>query len=102
MRQDLTSLVVMQIQVVFCVDAQIIHIDLKPFLRDHVGKDMVHECLEHRRSIAETKKHDCGFIEAEGSDECGLRLIFCSNANVVISPPDIKFGEESGVFHIIN
>ena len=84
------------------MDAQIIHVNLKPFLSDHVGEDMVHECLEHQRSIAETEKHDCGFIEAEGSDECGLPLIFFSNADVVISPPDVKFGEESGVFHIID
>ena len=63
---------------------------------------MVHECLECRRSIAETEKHDCGFIEAEGSNECGLPLIFFVNVNIIISPSDIKFGEEGGVFHVIN
>ena len=84
------------------MDAQIIHVDLKPFLQDHISEDMIHECLECWRSIAETEKLDCGFIEAEGSDECGLPLIFFSNANVVISPSDIEFGEESGVFHVIN
>ena len=63
---------------------------------------MVHECLEHWRSIAETEKHHCGFIEAEGSNECGLPLIFVTNANIVISSLDIKFGEECGVFHVID
>ena len=63
---------------------------------------MVHECLEHWRSIAETKKHDCGFIEAKGSNECGLPLIFFMNVNIVISPSEIKFGEEGGVFHVID
>ena len=63
---------------------------------------MVHESLEHGRSVAETKKHDCGFIEAKRSDECGLPLILFTNANIVISPSDVKFGEESGVFHVIN
>ena len=63
---------------------------------------MVHECLECRRSIAETEKHDCGFIEAEGSNEYGLPLIFFANANIVISPSDVEFGEEDGVFHVID
>ena len=63
---------------------------------------MVHEGLECQRSIAETEKHDCGFIETEGSNECGLPLIFFINANVVISPSDIELGEVGGVFHVIN
>ena len=37
---------------------------------------MVHEGLECGRSIAETEKHDCGFIETEGSsDVVGLGLV---------------------------
>ena len=63
---------------------------------------MVRESLERGRSVAETEKHDCGFIETERSDECGLPLIFFVNANIVISPSDIKFGEESGVFHVVD
>ena len=63
---------------------------------------MVHEGLECGGSVAETEKHDCGFIETERSDECGLPLIFFTNANIVISPSDVEFGEESGVFHVIN
>ena len=63
---------------------------------------MVHECLECRRSIAETEKHDCGFIEAEGSNERSLPLIFFVNVNVVISPLYIKFGEEGGILHVID
>ena len=63
---------------------------------------MVHECLKCRRSIAETEKHDCGFIEAEGSNEHCFPLIFFLNANVVISPSYIKFGEEGGILHVID
>ena len=93
---------VMQVQIIFCVDAQIVHVDLKPFLRDHVGEDMVHEGLECRRSIAETEEHGCGFIETEGSNECGLPRIFFINVNVVISRSDVELGEEGGVFHVID
>ena len=84
------------------MDAQIVHIDLEPFLRDHVGKDMVHEGLECWRSIAEAKKHNGGFIETKGSNECGLPLIIFANMNIVITPSDVEFGEEGGVFHVID
>ena len=55
---------------------------------------MVHECLESQWGIAETEKHDCGFIKAEESDECGFPLIFLSNANVVVTPLHIELGEQ--------
>ena len=63
---------------------------------------MVHEGLEGWRSIAETEKHDCGFIETEGSNECSFPLIFLSNANVVVPSLYVELGEEGGVFHVIN
>ena len=47
---------------------------------------MVHEGLESQWGIAETEKHDCGFIEAKGSDERSFPLIFLSNVNVVVTP----------------
>ena len=63
---------------------------------------MIHEGLERRGSIAKTKKHDCGFIETKESNEGGLPLILFANANIVITPSDIEFGEESGVFDVID
>ena len=84
------------------MDAQIVHIDLKPFLRDHVGEDMIHECLEGQWGITEAKKHDCRFIETKGGDKCCLPLIFFSNANVIITPSHIEFGEKGGILHVVD
>ena len=63
---------------------------------------MAHECLESWWGIAETEKHDCGFIKTEGSDECGLPLIFLLNMNVVVTLSYVELGEESGVLHVID
>ena len=63
---------------------------------------MVHEGLEGWWGIAETEKHDCRFIEAKGSNEHSLPLIFLSNVNVVITPSYIKIGKEGGILHVIN
>ena len=57
------------------MNAKIIHIDFKPLFTNHVQEDMVHKGLEHRRCIAKTKEHHCGFIKTEGSDEGCLPLI---------------------------
>ena len=53
--KDSTSLLVVQFQVVFSVNAQILHVDLEPFFGNHVSKDMVHKHLKCWWSIAETK-----------------------------------------------
>ena len=81
---------------------QIIHIDLEPSLGDHVSKDMIHEHLKCWRGVAEAKEHYSGFKEAERSDEHCFPLVFLPNANVVIAPSNIKFGEQCGVLHIID
>ena len=81
---------------------QVVHIDLEPSLGDHVRKDMIHECLKSRRSVAEAKEHDSGFKKAERSDECRFPLVFLLNANVDITPSNIKFREQCGVLHIID
>ena len=63
---------------------------------------MVHESLEGGGSVAEPKEHDGGFEESHGGNESGFPLVFLLDANVVISPTNVKFGEQGGFFHVIN
>ena len=92
----------MESYIILGVDSHVVHVDLKPLLWKHICKDMVHESLEGGGSIAEPKEHDGGFKESHGGDESGLPLIFLSDANVVISPTNVEFGEQGGFFHVIN
>ena len=73
---------------------QVVHIDLEPSFGNHIGENMIHECLKRRRSVAEPKKHDSGFKEAERGDERCFPLVFLPDANVVITPSNIKFRSE--------
>ena len=82
--------------------SQVVHIDLEPSLGDHVGKNVIHECLKSRRGIAESKKHYGGFEEAERSDERCFPLVFLPDANVVITPSNIKLSEQSRVLHVVD
>ena len=81
---------------------QVVHIDLEPSLRDHICKDMIHEHLKSRRSVTKAKEHHGGFEEADRSDECCFPLVFLPNTNIVITPPNIKLGEQCGVLHIVD
>ena len=92
----------MEGNVVFSVDAEVVHVDFQPFLSQHVGEDVIHECLEHGGSIAESKKHDSGFEESHGGNESGFPLILLLDVNVIISPMNVEFGEQCGLLHIID
>ena len=61
------------------------------------GKD---ETLTSYRN--KTEEHDSGFKETKGGDKCGFPLILFVNADVVVSPSNIKLGEQSGILHVIN
>ena len=84
------------------MDAEVVHIDLKPTFSDHIGKDVVHKHLECGWGIAEPKEHDCGFKESERSDKRSLPLICFPNSDVVIPPMDIKLGEQGGILHVVD
>ena len=88
--------------IILGVDSHIVHVDFEPLLWEHVCKDVIHECLECGGSIAESKEHDGGFEESHGGNESGFPLIFLSNVNVVISPVNVKFGEQGGFFNVID
>ena len=92
----------MESYIILGVDSHVVHVDLKPLLWKHICKDMVHESLEGGGSVAEPKEHDGGFKESHGGDESGLPLIFLSDVNVVISPTNVKFGEQGGFFHVVD
>ena len=88
--------------IILGVDSHLMHIGLKPLLWEHIHEDMVHESLEGGGGIAESKEHDGGFKESHGGNESSFPLILLLNANVVISPTNVEFGEQGGLLHVID
>ena len=68
----------------------------------HIGKHVVHKCLEYRWGIAETEEHYCGFKEPKGGDEHSLPLVRFMDSNVIVPPAGVGFGEKGGVFHVVD
>ena len=100
--EDTSSVFMMEGYIILGVDSHVVHIDLKPLFWKHICEDMVHESLEGGGSVAESKEHDGGFEESHGGNEGGFPLVFLLDANVVVSPANVKLGEQGGLLHVIN
>ena len=88
--------------VIFSVDTDVIHVNFQPFFCYHVGEDVVHKGLECRQCIAKSKEHHCWLKKSQGGNEGSFPLVFFMNADVVIAPSDVKLHEEGGIFHVVN
>ena len=62
---------------------------------------MVHVGLEGGRRVAESKKPYGWLIESKGGGEGHFPAVFRLNKDVVISPSDVKFGENLAVFEFV-
>src|SRR6266436_480001 len=74
-------------------DEDVIQVDTDYTLRDQILEYLVHHGLESGWAVGETKEHDQGFENSSVCAESGLPLITFLDADVVVSPSDIKLGE---------
>ena len=63
---------------------------------------MVYECLKCRESITESEEHDSGFKQTHGGDKGSPSLVLLSDVDIVVSPANVEFGKQGGLFHVIN
>jgi hypothetical protein len=54
----------------------------------------VHHHLKGGRRVSEPEEHDCGLEKSFGGKESSFPLISVFDVDVVISPSDIKLGEQ--------
>ena len=76
------------------VDEEVIHVDDKPSFCNHIVKGIIHKVLEGGRGISETKEHYGWLEESFVDDESGFPLMSVLDSDIVVSPLDVKFGED--------
>ena len=59
--EDSSGSFVVEGEIILGVDVHVVHVDLKPFLSDHICAYVVHKCLEHGGCVGESKEHDSWF-----------------------------------------
>jgi hypothetical protein len=80
----------------------VIHIDENLPGGNEVTKDGVHHGLKYSRGIGEAKKHDKGSKHATVGLEGGLPFIPLLNADIVVAPADVEYGEDLGILEFFN
>ena len=93
MLKDTTSTFMMKGVGAIGVDAKVIHINFQPEFSNHISKDMIHESLESGWSIAKVEEYNCRFKQAKRGDKGCFSLVQFLDANIVVSPSNVKFGE---------
>ena len=79
------------------VDEEIIHVDNEPSFGNHIAEGVVHETLESGGGVGKSKEHHGWFEESFVGDEGCFPLVTILDSYVVVSPPDVKLGEDLGV-----
>ncbi len=77
-----------------CVDGQVVHVHGEPTLGDLSAKDHVHHHLEGSRGVGQSEEHNRRFEEALRGEECRFPFVAFFDADVVVSPSYVEFGEE--------
>ena len=62
----------------------------------------VHDPLEGRRSVVQSKRHDSELVGAVAGLKGGSFSVFGNNQNLVETRPEIRFGENTRTGHSIN
>ena len=84
------------------VDKEVVHVDNKPSFCNHITKGVILQLLKDGRGIGKTEEYYGWFEESLMGDKSGFPLVSIFDMDVVISPTDVKFGENLCPLEFIN
>ncbi|KIK77504.1 hypothetical protein PAXRUDRAFT_166624 [Paxillus rubicundulus Ve08.2h10] len=84
------------------VNQEVIHVDDEPSFGLVVLKNMIHQRLECRRGVAQSKEHYVRFEESMRSDERCLPVVIGFDLNIVVPPSDVKFRKNLRPFQVVD
>ncbi|KAG5733786.1 hypothetical protein E4T56_gene8207 [Termitomyces sp. T112] len=77
----------------FGVDENVVEVYAHYAFGNKVLEDVVHHCLEGGQAIGESKEHNKRFEQSPVGLEGSLPLVSLLDACIIVSLPDIQFGE---------
>ena len=83
------------------VDKEVILIDDEPSFSNHVVEGVIHEAMEGSGGVGEPEEHYGGFKESFMGDKGCFPLVTIFDLYVVVSPPNVEFGEDFGVLQLV-
>ena len=76
------------------INEKVVHVYDKPSFCDHIAKGVIHEVLESGGGIGEAEEHYSGLEESLMGDEGSFPLMSIFDLDILISPLDVKLGED--------
>ncbi|KAG6884182.1 hypothetical protein C0993_000584, partial [Termitomyces sp. T159_Od127] len=86
----------------FGVDEDVVKVYAHYTLHNEVPEDVIHHCLESGWTVGESKEYDKQFKQPPLGPEGSLPLISFLNVHIVVTPPDIQFGEVPHPLEVID
>ena len=84
------------------VDEEIIHIDNEPTFCNHIAEGVIHETLEGGGGVGKSEEHHGWFEKSFVGNEGSFPLVSVLDSYVVVSPPDVEFGEDLGISQLVH
>ena len=70
-----------------------LYVNDEPSFSNHILEGVIHELLEHCRGVSEFEEHYGWFKECFVGDKGSFPLVAVFDADVVVTPADVKLGE---------
>src|SRR5258708_4116129 len=84
------------------MDGEVVHVNGHPPLSDFSTEDHIHHHLEGSGGVGQPEEHDRRFEEAFWGKERRFPFVSLFDADIVVSPMYIKFGEEGAAGKAVN
>jgi len=86
----------------FNIDEDVIEVHADHSLHNEVLKDLIHHCLEGRRTVCKAKEHHQWFKQPATHPKCSLLLITFLHLHILIPPLHIQFREVLGTAKLVD
>ena len=86
----------------FSVDEDVIEVHTDHSLHNKVLKDLIHHCLEDRRTVCKAKEHHQWFKQLTTHPKCSLPLVTFLHLHILVPPSHVQFCEVLGAMKLID
>jgi len=86
----------------FSVDEDVIKVHTDHSFHNKVLKDLIHHCLEGRKTVCKAKEHHWWFEQPATHLKCSLPLITFLHSHILVPPSHIQFREVLGTMELVD
>jgi len=86
----------------FSVDEDVVKVHADHSLHNEVLKDLIHHCLEGRRTVCKAKEHHQWFKQPTTCPKHSLPLVTFLHSHILVPPSHVQFREVLGTTKLVD